>query len=106
MSMKPLTTLAAGTALGLSLFAGAAFADAHSMAIDDDFAAKVQEAIATLPPDNEGTSFSQIDVAAQDGMLVLTGLVEGNTALDRINQTLQDMEGLDMEKVQNDIVVQ
>ena len=106
MSTKTRTTLAAGTALGLSLFAGAVFAEAHSMAIDDDFAAEVQQAIATLPPDNEGTSFSQIDVAAEDGMLVLTGLVEGNTAMDRINQMLQDMEGLDMEKVRNDIVVQ
>ena len=106
MRMKPLTQIAAGTALGLSLFAGAVFADAHSMAVDDELAAKVQEAVATLPPDNEGTAFSQIDVMAEDGMLVLSGLVESNTALDSINQMLQDMDGLDMDKVQNDIVVQ
>ena len=106
MSFNPVTKIAAGTALGLSLFAGVAFADAHSMAVDDDLAAKVQEAIATMPPDNEGTSFSQIDVMAEDGMLKLTGLVESNTAIDSINQMLQDMDGLDMDKVENNIVVQ
>ena len=106
MSFNPVTKIAAGTALGLSLFSGVAFADAHAMMVDDDLAAEVQQAIATLPPDNEGTSFSQIDVMAEDGMLVLSGLVESNTAIDAINQMLQDMEGLDMDKVQNDIVVQ
>ena len=106
MSFNPVTKIAAGAALGLSMFAGTVLADAHAMMVDDDLAAEVQEAIATLPPDNEGTSFSQIDVAAEEGMLVLTGLVDGNTAMDAINQMLQDMEGLDMDKVQNDIVVQ
>ena len=106
MSFTPVTKIAAGAALGLSLFAGTVLADAHTMMVDDDLAAKVQQEIALLPPDNEGTSFSQIDVMAEDGMLVLTGLVEGNEAMDRINQMLQDMDGLDMDKVRNDIVVQ
>lgn len=106
MSFSPVTKIAAGAAFGLSLFAGTVFADAHSMAIDDDLAAQVQEAIATLPPDNAGTSFGQINAAAEDGRLVLQGLVDSNQAMDQINEVLQDMEGLDMDMVDNNIVVQ
>ena len=57
------------------------------------------------PPDNEGTSFGLVDVRAEEGVLVLSGF-EGNTASGRINRLLQDVDGLDMDRVSNEIVVQ
>ena len=112
---KPLV----GAALGLSAFASVAFADSHVTeadgdamtidgvaAIDDDLAAEVQRAIALLPPSSGGTSFGLIDVRAEDGMIVLSGFAEGLDATGKINRLLQDMDGLDMDKVSNEIVVQ
>ena len=112
---KPLV----GAALGLFVLSGVALADSHvamddgdAMAnddvvmIDDELAAEVQQAIALLPPGNDGTNFGLIDVRAEDGMLVLSGFTEGLEASGKIDRLLRDMDGLDMDKVSDEIVVQ
>jgi|GEM_PF-1732107 len=93
---------AAATAASFVLLAGVASAD---MSADlDTQAAEIEQAIA-LSPDYESEG-GPISVDAVDGRIVLTGFVSDLQQMNEIEQMLQDMEGLDMDLVDNNIIQQ
>lgn len=73
--------------------------------IDDDLAAKLEQDIHLMPPTSETSDVSQITVDAKDGMLVVTGLVDGLESIQNVNQLIQD-SGVDMDKVDNQLIPQ
>jgi len=93
-------TAAVATA-GVVLLSGVAFAQSTDVEAQ---AAEIEQAIAVMPEyDSEG---GPISVDAVDGRIVLTGFVGSMQQLNEIEQMLQDMEGLDMDMIDNNIIQQ
>jgi len=103
--MKIINTFARATAttvLGAALMSGVAMAD---MSADlEAQAAEIEQAIALNPEYN--ADGGKISVDAADGRIVLTGFVDGLQQMNDINQMLQDMDGLDMDIVDNNLIQQ
>ena len=98
-----LRNAAAGATLALAASVGVAHA--QDLAIDDALAAEIQQDILLLPSYGEGTA-QDIGVQAEDGRLVVTGIVDNNQMFEEIQALLQDRDGLDMDAVDNNIVLQ
>ena len=95
--------LATGATLGLALVAGTAVA--QDMMIDEDFAAEIQQEIALMPPTTETMDMGSINVDAEDGRLVVSGLVEDQAVVQNIQDMLQEKE-VDLDMVDMNLVVQ
>lgn len=100
--MKTVIRSAAATALGASLMSGVALADMNADL--ETQAAEIEQAIALNP--EYGADGGKISVDAVEGRIVLTGFVDQLQQMNEINQMLQDMEGLDMDLVDNNIIQQ
>lgn len=100
--MKTLTKVFATSLLGASLLAGNAFAAAH-MEIEQQ-AAELQQAILLQPKIVDDSA--QVTVTVEDGRIVLGGFVASLEEMTVVDQVLKDMEGLDMDMVDNNIIVQ
>lgn len=94
--IKPIHALVG--AATLALVAGGAVAE--STMSDEELAAKIQQEIMNSAELNE----VQIDVAAENGTVTLTGLVEDDEQLTAIENILDGMEGVD--NVENNLILQ
>lgn len=90
---------------GAALVVCAGTAHGQDFVIDDELAAQIQQDILLLPNYGEGSD-TDISVQAEDGRLTLTGIVNSNQAFEAIDRLLREREGLDMDDVDNNIVMQ
>ncbi len=77
------------------------FANAQSMS-SDELAAEIQQQLFLMPNAPE----TPITAIARDGRIELSGTVESSTIKTEIDQILQDIEGLDMEIIDNNITIE
>lgn len=87
--------LAGGTALSLALLVGSAQADMMS---DQETAAKLQQEIELYPELGEYA----LDVNAEDGMIVVSGMIDKQEDYDKVQEIIDGMT--DVDNIENRIV--